>query len=327
VSDVRIEPFDPRSDVEAFSNLYEDAYGRRPNPVYVKWRYSPSPAGEPVCFGAFDADALVGFVNLLMWPLTVMGQRLQASQGGDTMVASSHRRMGLFRRLTERLLSEADNRELVCRFSIPGLESEAGYVKHLDHVVVARLQHLVRIAPLSRLGVSRRFRKQEGLELREVRDVDERFDVLAERLAKQHEVLPWHDSTFVRWKYFDRSDRRVRLCVVERDGELVGWGATHGGYLLDLVAPNDDVARAVLAERLVRTALADGRGVAQTWMLDDEVAATLRRNGMRPWRFKRRPFGIGPVQNLIVRVNKAIPQARDLSSREWRFAYGDIDHT
>jgi GNAT superfamily N-acetyltransferase len=110
-TEYRIEPFHPRH-AEAVATLQRGLWSPRLNlcRAYLQWKYFENPyADAPLIRLAFHRDELVAMRGMYAsrWEWGTAGVALTLPVAGDSMIRPDHRSRGLFRRLTEALLSDA----------------------------------------------------------------------------------------------------------------------------------------------------------------------------------------------------------------------------
>lgn len=125
-SGVLIRPYET-TDRERFLSLYETVWDRRKEQEWFDWRFSANPYRDGVQMVVAEQNGeMVGAEPLLPFRLRVGSRTLDAYQPVDWIVHPDYRRQGIFTQMTEFLLDQYDDADLLFNFPsdalLPGLE-------------------------------------------------------------------------------------------------------------------------------------------------------------------------------------------------------------
>lgn len=99
-------------------------------PELFAWKHLDNPFGRSILLVAEADQRIVGLRAFMRWELTTRsGQTLRCVRAVDTATHPDYRRRGIFRRLTEAALAEAEADGVHMVFNTPNPKSGAGYLK------------------------------------------------------------------------------------------------------------------------------------------------------------------------------------------------------
>jgi GNAT superfamily N-acetyltransferase len=306
------------------------------------WQYRQNPnATEPHIWIARDDGRIVGQYATMPVRLRVNGEEIDASWGMDVMVAPERQRQGLgevlfntWDRHTGASLGmglSISSHKLFRKLKWPDVGPVPCLVKPISArafrkdgwpaPVNALLSLMVR--PL--LAFSRS-RDSIDAGVRPIRDFDERFTDLWERVAPKFTFAVRRDAAYLQWKYIALPHIRYQIIAVDR-------GATIGGYavfrhvdesrgrvtaLVDLFAdPDDRDAVATLLSAVEHAARGAGSDKIRAFVMNTSFRETMRGHGY---------FHVRSTIELVVKVN-ALPVESGFyaDTRAWHVMFGDSD--
>jgi hypothetical protein len=220
-------------DEEPILELFARCFHRRRSLDHWRWKYCDNPSGDLKISVAEAPDG--GLVaHYAAYPCRLLDltgeapRSILAHQIGDTMTAPEARRIGrgassLLRRLT------AHHFALYC-------EEQVGFNYGFNTGKIQR--YYTRLVPGSRFLEAAPFRvlerssegfpalrgaAPEGLRVRRVEELDDRWDALLERVAPDYRLLVARDSRYLRWRYLGRPDVDYLIYAAFLGADLVGW--------------------------------------------------------------------------------------------------------
>ena len=306
------------------------------------WQYRQNPnASEPQIWIARDEGRIVGQYATMPVRLHVNGEEIDASWGMDVMVAPERQRQGLGEILFNtwdrhtgaslgmglsvgshklfRKLKWPDVGPVPClvKPTSPRAFKKAGWPAPVNALLALMARPILALA---------RSKNSIDAGIRTVRDFDERFTDLWERVAPKFAFAVRRDAAYLQWKYIALPHIRYEIIALDR-------GATIGGYavfrhlnepkgrvtaLVDLFADPDDrdaiVALLNAVEHEARGARSDR---IRAFVMNAAFRATMRAQGY---------FHVKSTIELVAKVNAA-PVGQDFyaDTGAWHVMFGDSD--
>ena len=96
---------------------------------FFRWKHEANPFGRSPGWVAVDGDVIVGFRTFLRWEFATSTGTVRAVRAVDTATHPEHRGRGIFRRLTERAITELTQEGVSFVFNTPNANSLPGYLK------------------------------------------------------------------------------------------------------------------------------------------------------------------------------------------------------
>jgi hypothetical protein len=117
---------------EAIARLFSDSFGDRSIDQTWSWAYLQNPTGEPLVTLCYEGDALVGHYAVIPMPLVSNSCRRNAYLSMTTMVATTHRKLGLFSELAQATYGMAMDCGADFIMGFPNQNSAPGFRKRLN---------------------------------------------------------------------------------------------------------------------------------------------------------------------------------------------------
>ncbi len=116
----------------AIATLFSSSFDGRDLGSVWDWAYIDNPNGEPIVTLCYDNDSLVGHYAVVPFPLSnAMGQK-KSYLSMTTMIAQTHRNIGLFTQLALANYQVAEKHEVDFIFGFPNTQSSPGFRKRLN---------------------------------------------------------------------------------------------------------------------------------------------------------------------------------------------------
>ena len=300
------------------------------------WRQKglPHSGGETAVIAMQQKD-IVGCVGIVPTDVTLNGTRIKASWQQDSLVAPSMRGRGLGKRLVNEgtkgwdlVMAKGTNKPMY------GLRKSLGFldVPNSDYLVKVckprpkaenlkkRLAEYVlslwnKVLPMPK--------GDSTLKIQEIEMFDPSFDVLSDKLHKDHVVRTFKGHDYLNWRYFQcpRKEYKVfRAGGNQADGAIVlniTGSESDEGWIVDLICPSSDYQ---CAYSLLNAAVNyfEAQGVSRCWVFATLPAA-------RKWLYR---FGYLPTKRtprFTYRVQQKYLNEKSIDSAKWDFWHGDGD--
>lgn len=335
---------DDRRQIEA---LYRRVFGgdmAEANRLRWDWQYRRNPnvpAAGPLIWVAREAGTIVGQYATMPVRLSVKGREIDAAWGMDVMVAPERQRQGLgdmlFRTWDRNVgaslglgLSESSYR-LFQKMRWPDVGPVPCLVKPLSRRALRRptwpvgLNRFVSAVTLPWIRLVSRTRPLQG-EVRTIRQFDQRFTDLWDRLKDRFALAVRRDAAYLNWKYIQAPHVRYTIAVLEHDGTADGYVVYRHvqeprgrvTLLVDFLAdPDDPKALLTLLRWIDREARAADSDKIRTFAMHEGFRKMLKKSGY---------YTVKSTMELVAKVNAVdTPPAFYDSTDTWHVTLGDSD--
>jgi GNAT superfamily N-acetyltransferase len=334
-------------DLKLVNALYRRVFGHdaaEANRLRWEWQYGRNPcttSGEPTIWIAREGQTIVGQYAAMPVRLWVLGQEIDASWGMDVMVAPERQRQGLgevlFRTWDQHVgaslglgLSPSSYR-LFQKLRWPNLGPIPCMVKPLTRRALRRpnwpmpLNRFVSAVTLPFVRIIARVKPLRA-EIEPIRQFDDRFTNLWERIAPKMGFAVRRDAAYLNWKYVEPPHIRYSLAALKRGEDLHGYVVYRHlreprgrvTLLVDfLVDPDDEIGLTTLLRWIDREARVANSDKIRSFCLHQGFKRTLKRSGY---------FQVKSTMEFTAKVN-AVPVTPEFyAHRErWHVTLGDSD--
>ncbi len=333
-----------RRQVEA---LYRRVFGNDSadaNRLRWEWQYrrNPnSPPEGPLIWVAREGHTVIGQYAAMPVRAVVRGREIDAAWGMDVMVAPERQRQGLgeilFRTWDRSVgaslglgLSAASAR-LFEKLRWPNVGPVPCLVKPLSRRALRRptwpvgLNRFVSALTLPWVRLIARARPLQG-EVRTIRQFDERFTRLWERLSGSFDFAVRRDAAYLNWKYGQPPHVRYSIAALWREGEPAGYAVYRHTQeprgrvtlLVDFLAdPSDRAGVLTLLRWIDREARFADSDKIRTFALHAAFRRLLRKSGYYPVR---------STMEFVMKVNAVdVPAEFYENTSRWHVTLGDSD--
>lgn len=221
-------------DEEAILDLFARSFPHAPRTrEHFEWKYRRNPFGNERISLTFDDNGrLVGHYCGYPLPFYDRGDTYLTHQIGDTMTDPAVRHVGrgptsILGRTARHFYDTFCAGQVGFNFGFNVANIQRFSIRFLgsDRVepVTYRMRDLVEhpFVPITKAE-----RLMRGYRLELVRQTDERFDELFQRVAPAYGFLLQRDARYVQWRYLDAPDEpRAFVVGVSKWGRLCGWAA------------------------------------------------------------------------------------------------------
>ena len=344
MSDIdRYRPEDKRL-VEA---LYRRVFGTdsaEANRLRWDWQYRNNPHRPPegpLIWVSREAQTIIGQYATMPVKLWVQGREIDAAWGMDVMVAPERQRQGLgevlFRTWDRNVgaslglgLSDSSYR-LFLKMRWPDVGPVPCFVKPLTRRALRRpgwsvtANRLVSALTLPWIRLVSRTRPLQG-EVRVIRNFDDRFTALWERIAPQFAFAVRRDAAYLNWKYIQAPHVRYTIAVLEREGDVAGYvvyrhlqeARGRVTIVVDwLTAPDDRAGFLTLLRWVDREARAADSDKIRAFALHAGYRKLLKQSGY---------FVVKSTMEFVAKINAIeLPASFYKNSDAWHVTLGDSD--
>jgi predicted N-acetyltransferase YhbS len=332
-----------RADDVALRAINASAFSHNPKEraEITRWQWWENPFGETLAWVWEDAGRVVAQSVAFCVPGVIGGRSCTLACGADGAVAPSHQGRRLFTPMWAALARDSLEHGWPV-IAYPNERSwrgvrRAGWIEvarprvhalvRNDHWLAARLR-LPRLVARAGLAVaSRPQRPRRGLAVAVVDSVPDDLEELWNLVAPSWANGIARGESWWRWRYGGHPDAPYRYLAVRESDRLMAAAAMRARHelvggrfhcLLELLAADDDAARAVVAA-LADGAVGEADGIALTAVAGSTLERAAIAAGMRrvPSRLHRpMRFGVVPDSTLLA----------DPRTVRWSTAWGDLDH-
>jgi hypothetical protein len=213
------------------------------------WQFKQNPAGQAIISVAVndDTNEIVGHFCHIPLRLKVETETHQVIQGIDIMVHPGFRRFGVYNRIRDKNHEIIRQKNVLLTYTFP---SELMYRIHQD----TRLKTIFKktplwIKPLNSKNIVTRYLYNDDMlnhvvtaigkglmklidrsrnyqiqtQIREIKEIDERFDFLWEQASSLHKIMMVRDRAYLKWRYIEKSDADYIIYVSEDRDKLLGY--------------------------------------------------------------------------------------------------------
>lgn len=336
-----------RDDKRQVEALYRRVFGidsAEANRLRWDWQYRNNPHRPddgPLIWLAREAHTVIGQYAAMPVKLSVEGKIIDAAWGMDVMVAPERQRQGLgeilFRTWDRNVgaslglgLSDSSYR-LFKKMKWPDVGPVPCLVKPLSRRALRRpgwsvaANRLVSALTLPWIMLVARTRPLRG-EVRTVRQFDDRFTDLWERVAPQFGFAVRRDAAYLNWKFIQAPHVRYSIAVLERSDAVAGYVVyrhvqePRGRVTLVvdwLTAPDDDDAMVTLLRWVDREARAADSDKIRAFAMHAGFRKVLKQSGY---------FSVKSTMEFVAKINALdLPSSFYQNTDTWHVTLGDSD--
>lgn len=236
-----------KKDIISFFKSY--IWASKDGEELYSWKYEDNPSGSALIWLAVEEknDSIVGISVMMPWKLQLSENIVVSFQGVDALVDKNYRRQGIHKTLIRQALSEFKEMRIPFIFAFPNENSrfnllktgwhEIGFVRSwakpfkaeciLSKVIgrnfISNFFGFFIDIWLRLISRERFYHTSSKYIIKEIREFDERFDILWERVSKNFRVIGSRDSKYLNWKYINTPNKRHIVFSIERANRLAGY--------------------------------------------------------------------------------------------------------
>ncbi|MET3684230.1 putative N-acetyltransferase YhbS [Alkalibacillus flavidus] len=283
-------------DITPLNHLFKTVFDKKRDAKTVQWKYFEHPvADNPWVLVFEDGYHILGSISLWVNDAYVEGLERKIALRCDTMVHPDSRGRGIYRQLNERMLQEAEARNIDLLYGFPSDKAKGPLIAQTNAQDLGGVQRYIWLQkPITLLAdkfkpfkflkpyeAMYQKRKRRQLEaspnhIREINAFDERADRLMDQVKKIKPVVTKRTANYLNWRYADHPTNNYRKFVYERNGEWLGYVVVSERSIVDIIATDEPAIWDALINQTLLS-LHDAPFI-QTWtMPDNPLEAALKR--------------------------------------------------
>jgi GNAT superfamily N-acetyltransferase len=321
------------------------------------WQHKLNPAGQAIIAVAEDKDTkgIIGHHNYLPMRLKVGDSTCQMVTTADLMVHPDYRRLGIYRKLRQRLHELSRKKHLQFAYSFPNelaasirdrlgsgtiLKKTPLWVKslHLNNVLFRYLninRKFITYASVigkMALKIADRSRNyQVRTQIREVKIIDERFNSLWQQASSHHMIMLVRDRAYLDWRYIKRPDADYTIYISEQEDQLLGYivlrtteeNGLKSGWIADILTKDkkDPAAMDLIAKTVQHFKATDTDIILCVMPPKAYLTPILRKHGfilISKWIGSKYPIDYDPFEPTY-------PETMLTNPNNWYITRGDSD--
>ena len=345
-------------DRELVFDLYDIVHGKEKAAAFRQswiWEYEKNPHAptDSTVWIAATEDRVVGIFSSIPVEVSYLGVPTLATWSVDVMTHPDVRGQGVFKALTDRMLSDSEADGVTLFPTFPNGNSgpimrRRGWIDIKPCPIVikslriwpllkkVRLKNLPKVITggmivaqqaLKKITAPRPARSSSEITIRAIDAFDDRFDGLWSAVSMDHDFMVKRDQAYLNWRYVDCPHKRYTLLLAEKQQELMGYivltlddQKLKNGYIVDFVSRSGDLQAEVTAsllreaEKVFRQSKA---AFMETMLMEEPYRAVMENQG-----FAEFPSDVFWSYTLVVYKRGHELYDPDLS---WFLTRGDAD--
>ena len=316
------------------------------DPKFWKWEFAGGPDGDAFIYIIEEEKRIIGHFADIPRRFSVKGKTVKGTLSLDLMVHPDYWRRGFFFKMgtyAARKVKEENGRFMIAfpirEETIDGLKKIGWHAVNdlpvIDypvrfHGIVNRYLHFL---PLSILvgGMARFFysffffgkgKRGTGIEIDEVKVLDDAFDLFWQKAASSHSILGVRDTSFLTWRYVRHPSRHYTLFGAKKNGEMRGYIVLRKVELLkfnsmiivDLLALEDETVRALVE-----------KGIEYSREKGTDLLGCILPKGHRYFRILRKRGFLPGFKSFLLMVYPTVDEKILIDPKEWYVNWGDSD--
>ena len=211
------------------------------------WQFKQKPAGYASIIVAEDGKSheIIGHICNLPLRMKVNHDICQAITSVDTMIHPDYRGLGIYGRLRTNLDKYNQQKQFgyswtgINMFRINQKQRVRPVFKHMpfwikpvkpDNIITRYFKRGYILTGLA-LSIGRGIIKMTDrsrnykirTQVRDVREIDERFDTLWQQASSHHKIMMVRDRVYLDWRYVKKPDADYTIYISEDEGQLLGY--------------------------------------------------------------------------------------------------------
>jgi len=203
--------------------------------------------------------------------LKVISEVCRAARAADLMVHPNYRGLGIYKQIRKKLFGTAREKHLQLAVSFPNelatsISQRLGsgrifkktplWIKplNLKNIVTRYLNNDSLASLIAAIGkglvriTNRSIDYEIRTQVREVKEIDERFDYLWKQASSLHEIMLVRDRAYLNWRYVKKPDADYTIYISENDNQLLGYVVLRNlednglriGWIADMLTSSKD---------------------------------------------------------------------------------------
>lgn len=340
-----------KKDLKGILSLREMVFGEverdKLEERFWRWEFEEGPEGQGFLYIAEDGERIIGHFADLPRRFSVQGKIVLGTLSLDLMVHPDYWRRGIFAAMGKYGAQRVKREQGLFMTAFPiRLETIQG-LKKIGWKGVAKLPVLVypikftgivkrylRFPPLSFLvgGVARLFYfilfgwrkkgKRNGVEVRKVNELDERFDLLWEKAISLHPIAGVRDRRYLTWRYLQHPTRTYEIYGAFEKEEIKGYIVLrkvdllnfNSAVIVDLLALDEATLIALFEE-----------GIQYSRQAGADLLGFMVPQNHLYYHIPRRRGFLPSFKTFLFMIYSHSDQEIFLSPEKWYVTWGDTD--
>ncbi len=314
---------------------------------FWQWEFMEGPDGKAFIYIVEDRNKIIGHFADIPRRFSVEGEVVLGTLSLDLMVHPDYWRRGIFAALGRYGAEKVKQEKGLFLTAFPiRLETILG-LKKIGWKEVAKLPVLVypirfkgilnryvHFPPLGLLigGIARFFyfllyglemRKETGgIEIDQVRSLDESFDHLWQKASYLHPLMGIRDRDYLNWRYLQHPTRNYVIYRAKENGEMRGYIILRK---VDLLKFNSAVIVDLLAlDEAILSALVE-RGIQHSHQEGADLLGVMLPEGHFYYKLLRRKGFLPSLKSFLFMIYSHSDKGIFLCSEKWYVNWGDTD--
>ncbi len=316
------------------------------DPKFWKWEFAGGPDGGAFIYIIEEEKRIIGHFADIPRRFSVKGKTVKGTLSLDLMVHPDYWRKGFFSKMGRYAAWKVKEENGLFMIAFPirketiyGLKKIGWHAVNVLPVmaypvrfygIVNRYLHFL---PLSLLigGIARFFyslfffgkgSQRPGVEIDEVKTLDNQFDFFWQKAASSHSVLGVRDTPFLTWRYIRHPSRQYTLFRAMKDGEMRGYIVLRKVELLkfnsmiivDLLALDDETIRTLVE-----------KGIEYTRKEGSDLLGCILPKGHLYFRILKKRGFLPGFKSFLFMVYPTGEEKIFIDPKEWYVNWGDSD--
>jgi len=229
-------------------DLFKNIFSFDISHEYFKWKNMDNPKGKSIVKIAVHENKVLGFSGIWKFKLNLNGESILAGQSVDAMVDKNYRRMNIYESAAMEALNDMKEQGLQLRFNFPNKAAYLASIKKLNIKKVCNIPQYIKflngkeainmfsenkiissIGGLALDGYSKvrsmLSKKTNKYDIREIKNFDQRFDMLWEKVKSYYPIAVERNSQYLNWRYLSGPNKYKIFAAYDKD-EVIAYIVT-----------------------------------------------------------------------------------------------------
>jgi hypothetical protein len=237
------------SDLPEIANLINQVFGRNRNSEYFEWLYRRNPVGQALAAVVLCDGSVVGLMSAIPVKYSVSGTDVLFAQNVDLAIIERYRRLDVYMKLIVTQHDTLSQGNVKFSFGFTNKYSSAVASQTHGSKKIGTLPRFVKVlnarpflaktfsnktlskivSPIANALLCtwypRNVKIPIGLELKRIRQFDERFDIFWDQIKADYPIMAVRDKRYLNWRYKNGPHMNSEVACLQRVGsnEIVGF--------------------------------------------------------------------------------------------------------
>ncbi|MGD7043316.1 GNAT family N-acetyltransferase [Jeotgalibacillus proteolyticus] len=337
------------NDEQKINELFLTVFNKKRSIEEWQWKFSNSLKHDPIIAIYEENGSILGHAAVLVFEGKTGSNDALFGERIDVMVHPDYRGKGIYQQLITFLIDQCKEKEIHFVYGYPAPKAKELFIRYMNGKEITYVPRLLSILSPGKLLLSRvkplrkvhflfswldrafkmRSKVSREIKVEEINVIDERFDLLWNRISSDYSMLIKRSSEYLSWRYKEHPNRDYRLYMVFRGDEAIGYIAIRDEiikknnyslnmlHVTDLFCLNNSYDSLEMVKAL--NSVAGHADIVSTWsLLHTEQYKALKKKG----RF----LHIGNPMPLVGKMLFEETSPLDpYDSSQWFVSQGDVD--